>query len=212
MSLLAHRMRRVVDGRADVTYDTFNPALLGGQGTLSGGNLILEKTSAAIQNYYASCTGTIKIIGKVYYEMEHTKGASPAIGAHIGFCDGANDLGSDGIFITAGDNGYSIYTNANDVYHDSAVVDNYAGDSLNERIGIAIDRDNSLLWVRDSTGWLTSGDPALTTGGVDISDYLATDMYVAAAPQRQNDKATYYPNPAGFNYSVPSGFKEGVYE
>ena len=59
----------------------------------------------------------------------------------------------------------------------------YSAIAVGGIVGLAIDVDNNKFWVRNSSGWFDSGDPANGTGGITIS-----------APTANNGIGVYLPS------------------
>ena len=177
---------------AAVTYATWNPADIGSQLTLSGGNLILTKTTA---NAWRSVRSTIgKSSGKWYWEItiSNTAGqGTPGV---------ANASASLETAVGLDVNGWSYYGNSGQKFT------NNSGSAYGEAwtnahtIGVALDMDaGTLIFLKDNV-----------SQGTAFSSLSGT-LYAAMGLHFNGDTSTVNFGASAMTYSPPSGYNAGLY-
>ena len=175
----------------DATYET---------GLFTYSNSDLTVTNSAGANRHArSATG--KSSGKFYFEVHDEDGSLFAVG-----------LGEDDLPLGGGTHGTNRvgwqFSNNKDANNSSTGM----GVNIKARtvIGVAIDLDNELYWIKgDTDDWNNnaSADPATGTAGFDLLD-IATyaPLHIYAGLEAGVNAATLVTVPGDQTYTAPSGF------
>lgn len=188
---------------------TFDAAFKNSNLTLSGGNLTVTSGADSASGFVVRSV-TSHASGKYYFEMKST--AASNVGANgIGFVTGALNVAVDkDIGIDA--NGLGYYANGGIVINNITVatIQTY---TLNDVIGVAVNRTNNLIWIRVNNGnWNNNpaANPATGANGISISSLIPAGTIFAAVSLRNSGDVTVAnfgatpfanPPPAGFgNY------------
>lgn len=190
---------------------TFDPAHLGSEFTLSGGNLIATDGAVDTFNFNVARSIASHSTGKLYNEFIPTGGSWPdAYDASIGITNASTSvnvkLGND-------TNSFAYYNNEGQIFINAVGV----GPTLppyvsGNVVGMAVDIGNLLLWLRVAGGnWngSSTANPATATGGISLSTMTGGGPFYAAAVSFTND-----PNPiwtanfggSAYANAAPSGF------
>jgi hypothetical protein len=177
---------------------TWNPSDKSGLYTLSNGNLTAthdgSSTSAAVRGTPGRAQG------KRYIEFTLVSVNT----MQLGFADASHALTSE-LTVTTHAVGYA--SSDGKITQNSSVLLTAATAAQNDVLGVAIDMDAHLLWVRVNGGdWNNSGsaDPAAGTGGASI---LSGTLYPALSNNGNNSvAATINDGLAAFTRAPPAGF------
>ncbi len=199
--------RRLLMAGGSTTYATWNASDKSTNVSLSGSDLIATATSGSPTSWWKNVRSDLAITGKTYFEIT----GSSLVGGK-GFAFGiANDTDPINDFWLAdtGVDGFMMYNSDGDCYYQNGVVKNMASFTT-VTIGIAVNVDDHLLYYRDSGGWRGS-DPSTPSGGIDISALSGQNIHAGVSLEKATNVATLNAGASAFAYSVPSGYKSGIY-
>jgi len=177
---------------------------------LSGSNLIANRNTTSGAGVRAKDP---KRSGKFYIEIKVT--AAWTAGTAVGLAtinrpiDSVASNGStNATVIYQGQNGLATY------FPDNTSPWNLGARSVNDIIGIAIDLDNSLVWMRvcPAGNWnaSASANPATGVGGASVTGLgQGFDVYPCAYINNTTDTITGNFGGSAFSGTVPSGFTSG---
>ena len=180
---------------------TWNPADLGPNIVLSGGNLTATKTT---NDALSSLRATLaRSAGKYYFEVLISGGGTSPFRL-IGVANAAMSL--NGSLNNA--NGWAYYQEDGSKRHNG--INTAYGDiyGVGDVIGVALDLDAGLIWWAKDNIWQGGGDPAAGTGEA-FSGLSSETLFPAATLFRGNPTAHSVVGrfgPADFDFSPPSGF------
>lgn len=178
---------------------TWNPGDKAAGLTLSGGNLTFAGTATANAGVRANVA---KTTGKWYFEVHYD--ARPSGDVIAGWAKAAWSLTAS-LAITAGNVAFKFLDGQ--IYVNGVAGATWDVINVGDICCIAVDLDNSRVWVRKNNGnWNASGaaNPATNTGGTDISAVTGVQLYPAAGASDNGTGGT-----AAFvspTYTIPSGF------
>lgn len=180
---------------------TFDPARTDGDITLSGGNLSGSATSGP----GGTMSTGILTAGKAYTELRITGLGSTTARQRIGI--GRTDWD----YTTAPGNGYSwVYFASGRIRGEDSESGSWGGTwSVNDIIGVAVDRDAGRIWFALNNVWQASGDPAGNTNpAFDDADIIGSLHIIAGTFSAVSGTFswTWRSSPADHSYSPPSGF------
>jgi hypothetical protein len=186
------------------TVYTWNPSDKAAAIALSGSDLIFTKSGA---DSYANVRGTIgQTTGKFYFEVLYSTVAASDHG-----CGLANSTQSLTAFIGGPSNSVGVYGLDGEVYlNDVATGSIIGGIASGDVVAVAVDTDTDDVWFRhvtDGGDWNGSAaaDPALGTGGIDISGITGA-LFPIAGGFRNTDAGTGRFTEASMAGVMPSGF------
>jgi hypothetical protein len=171
--------------------------------TLSGGNLTVAHANTS-QAFARSIHQ--RSTGKFYFEATAVTWANSNDG-----CGVARSTATAANLTTAGTNCSSIFRSGN-IYANGSNSGTSLGAIANgDRIGVAIDLDNQMIWFRKNNGnWNNSGtaNPATNTGGISISSYPSMAPH-CSFDSTGSQVTTFNLGASAFTDTVPSGFTSG---
>lgn len=180
------------------TFATWNPSDKHANISLSGSDLI-----AAASSGWAAVRGTIfrndgkwcaeVVLGGTYggagYVMPGIATSSANLGSYIG---------SDAY-------GYGFHGGIPCYYYNGGQYGWGLGVSSGDKIMIAVDYDNLLLWFGKNGTWFQSGDPANGTNGITI----ASGSYALAVSIYSADATATLHAMDDITFAIPDGFYQG---
>lgn len=184
-----------------VTPTTWNPSGLSADLSLSNGNLTVTNntgSTANVKSIFSSATN------KYYFE-----GAFASSSGRIGFGNSSSTQLTIGGASNANSIGY--VPGSGQVLQAGSIKGTADTSTTGQNIGVAIDIDNSLVWIRIQGGdWNAAGgsaDPATGLGGFSFTSLGA----IFAIGQVNNIDEAFTANfgATAFTYTVPAGFKSG---
>jgi hypothetical protein len=190
---------------------TFDPANLGPEIAISGGNLIVNQLGADGGGYPVARSITSHSTGKYY--VEFTLNSNFAAGAdEFGITTSAASLDPTALGFDA-NLSTGVFDNTTSWYINSSPTGSSINCSVGNTTGIAIDAGAQLVWQRcivsgSPSNWNNSGtaNPATGAGGVSIS--AISGPYYAAVAMLGNQTSQITGNFGALPYqsAAPSGF------
>ena len=180
---------------------TWNPSDIGGDVTLSNGNLTATKTGGII--FRSGRATTSATTGKKYFECVVNAVTTPANLAAVGVAESTASL-STYLGKTSESTGY--YSDGT-VYKNDILLTTLAAYGVGDTVGMAIDEDAGKGWFCDGTGSYGTGDPA--TGANPHFTFTAGTAYFPAFTVYHGtnlDSITANFDATGLSHAIPSGF------
>ena len=154
----------------------------------------------------ATSADKIVYTGKFYFETDFTFTQAPTT-AVVGISDGYdvtafNRPGGAGVYATRG-----LSYAPNGTINRNGNIDTFTTDTFDQpagtfNLGIAVDADANLIWLRKNGVW--RGDPAAGTGGFDT--FMKYGYAAMVGPTHTHTSFLLRPNTSSFTYAMPSGF------
>lgn len=169
-------------------------------GVLSNGNLTWTKTDG--YNYNETIrTSMSKTSGKWYAEFIFT---ATGTNSQAGIVDSTADMTSNANAVGNYASGYGLDSYNGSYYHNNAVagVSGLGAFTSGDKIMVAVDLDNRLLWFGKNGTWV--GNPSAGTGA--SFTIPASTYYFAASTRYQNDSVTANFGSSAWLYTCPTGF------
>jgi hypothetical protein len=187
-----------------MAYATWNPSDKNAGLVLSNGDLTVTVNGANDRALRATIGQSSR---KWYWEI--TVGTPNNAKDYIGIGT-SNASIADGFYLGEDVYGYSYGIDGGTKHHNNssdAYGDEYLADEI---VSIALDMDDGKIWFARQGVWQNSGDPAAGTGeafsGLSGTFFPMVSMYWNGVYLTANFGAS------AFSYSVPSGFKSGIYD
>ena len=179
---------------------TMNSLAKGTDATLSNGNLDVAYGSASTRTATIATMGMSS--GKWYWEHKLT-----SEGAEIFGIVNVSDDGPVSNYPGFSNNGWGIYGDDGQAYHNGSATSYGSAFATNDVIGCAFDADNGKIWWSKNGTFFNSGDPAAGTNAAYSS--LASDTYYPAVGDG-GASGTYTVSmnfgQHAFDYTPPTGF------
>lgn len=181
---------------------TWDPANTGSGATLSGGNLIITKTSAG-SSYSTTRSTTSYSSGKYYFEVKITE-TNASNYMLVGIVNASASLAQA---VGTNINGYSYYEQNGDSYYNNIGSAFGSAYGLGDVIGVAIDFAAGKIWFSKNNTWQASGNPG---GGTNPAYTITAGTYFAAcsvwSTRSPADELTGQFNATEQTYTPPTGF------
>lgn len=181
---------------------TWDPSNTGSGATLSGGNLIVTKTSGS-GSYSTTRSTTSHSSGKYYFEVAITE-TNDSNYMMVGIVNASASLSQ-----VVGDNinSYGYYEQNGDSYYNKVASAFGSAYWLGDIIGVAVDLTANKIWFSRNNSWQASGSPstganpayAITAG----TYFAACSVWSTLSPA---DELTGKFNTSEQTYTPPSGF------
>ena len=184
------------------TY-VFDPAYIGSQ--LYYPNDDYFTISDDNEGYY-NALGTQNIAGGNAYMFSFTFDYFSDNANSVGIANSNVDLNA---MLGGPDENSIAYTQNGDIYYAGSYVTHYDSYTSGDKIDIAVDTDNHLIWFRVNNGYWNgniSNDPATGVGGLSVDNSVfSAGVYPAVGIYGSNGPAQFTINDVA-EYGVPSGF------
>jgi len=182
-------------------FCTMNALAKGTDATLSNGNLDVAYGSASTRTATIATMGMSS--GKWYWEHKLTSEGGEIFGI-VNVSDDSPVSNYPGF----SNNGWGIYGDNGEVYHNGSGTAYGSAFATNDVIGCAFDADNGKIWWSKNGTFFNSGDPAAGTNAAFSS--LASDIYYPAVGDG-GAAGTYTVSmnfgQRAFDYTPPTGFE-----
>lgn len=203
--LRAAAKKRVVTA----TYAAFDPANKHADIALSNGNLTATKSAGDALRSVRSSIGVAT--GKHYFEIHVDDGATSPF---MVFGVGQNESSTLNTAVGVSPNSWGYYEETGQKYTNNVLSAFGGAWSTGVTIGVALDADSGKTWFSLNGVWQASGNPAAGTNpafsGLTGEIYAYVSLYRGSADPKHKVTANF--GASAFAYSVPSGFRAGLYQ
>jgi hypothetical protein len=176
---------------------TWNPSYIPASISLSGGNLTW--TQAISTTFTVPATGGFST-GKLYFEVLLSSVTSDCL---VGITNQSTGSATVGLGLDA--HGFAYDAATGKVYNNNTAfaTGSYVTYTSGDRVMVAVDLVNNLLYVGKNGTWSLGGNPSAGTGGISIPANTYFPAF-GAASSRSNGTANF--GATAFTYSLPTGY------